>query len=238
MKKEGKFLLLMVMCIITVSANAQFFSKEEADDGVRFGVEFGLNRSWYSRDLLRKFVKLEPEKGINLGLTVDLPVVKSFYWKTGIFFTQKGYNGHKDCEEDLYFPEQMSINYLEIPILASYRYNFNKSTQLQINAGPYVAYWTAFEEGSNGKIKRKDIDSFKDEKDYYPKSFDVGIQVSEYLRFKKHFLVGLGFEYGLLKPYGNYPPKEESDLYYDSYANDCNYDSHQLNFFVSVGFVL
>lgn len=233
MKKERKFLLLMLLCIITVSANAQFFSKEEADEGVRFGVEFGLNRSWYSPDLLRRYVKHKPEKGINLGLTVDLPVVKSFYWKTGLFFTQKGYDGYKqsgwssdDVTSKVY---QMSINYLELPVLASYRYNFNETTQLQINAGPYVAYWTAFEKDEDGqKLKRKDIKDFKDE---YPKSFDVGIQVSEYLRFKKHFLVGLGFEYGLLKPYSNYPADDD---YYQSY----NLDSHQLNFFVSVGFVL
>ena len=238
MKKERKFLLLMLLCIITVSANAQFFSKEEADEGVRFGVEFGLNRSWYSRDLLRRYVKHEPEKGINLGLTVDLPVVKSFYWKTGLFFTQKGYDGYK--QSSIY---QMSINYLELPILASYRYNFNEKTQLQINAGPYVAYWTAFEKDEDGrKFKRKDFDSgsysFKDFKDEYPKSFDVGVQISEYLRFKKHFLVGIGFEYGLLKPYSNYPITQESEDYNESFENDYNLDSHQLNFFVSVGFVL
>ena len=222
----------MLLCIITVSANAQFFSKEEADEGVRFGVEFGLNRSWYSRDLLRRYVKHEPEKGINLGLTVDLPVVKSFYWKTGIFFTQKGYDGYKE-ESDF----QLSINYLELPILASYRYNFNKSTQLQINAGPYVAYLTAVEQGDY-KIKHKEYKDYCKDDEEYPKLFDFGIQVSEYLRFKKHFLVGLGFEYGLLKPYSNSPSDEGDEDYYPSPSSDYHLKSHQLNFFVSVGFVL
>ena len=37
--------------------------------------------------------------------------------------------------------------YLEIPVLASYRYNFSDAAQLQINVGPYFAY------GVGGKIK-------------------------------------------------------------------------------------
>ena len=145
--------------------------------------------------------------GFNAGFNVDIPVTQSMYVQTGLYYTQKGarwkdsekISGYKYEEKDSWKP-----GVLELPILASYRYNFNDNVQLQVNTGPYFAV------GINGKWKESitiDGESVSDDDDDMPlfgededgdhcfKRFDAGWQIGLGFTIKK-FYIGYTFEAG------------------------------------------
>ena len=88
------------------------------------------------------------------------------------------------------------MNYLELPILASYRYNFNEATQFQFNTGPYVAY------GLSGTFKVKEYGTTTLDADFFDfddtQRFDVGWQVGCGLKFAKNFYIGVAYEFGFM----------------------------------------
>ena len=113
-----------------------------------------------------------------------------FYVQTGLYLQNKGY---KEKEGDY----ELTANpmYLEIPVLASYRYNFSDAAQLQINVGPYFAY------GVGGKIKETDEgdedkwDCFGDKGADW-KRFDCGLQIGAGLTIAKNYYIGAAYEFG------------------------------------------
>jgi hypothetical protein len=56
----------------------------------------------------------------HVGIIADIPMMESLYVQTGLYLQNKGY---KEKEGDY----ELTANpmYLEIPVLASYRYNFS-----------------------------------------------------------------------------------------------------------------
>ncbi len=129
--------------------------------------------------------------GWHVGVVVDFPLLESLYIQSGLYYTAKGCKDESEGVKETYKP-----SYLEIPILASYRYNFSDAAQLQVNFGPYFAY------GLGGKVKfeyrgeTKEYDFFGDEDDdsYGAKRFDFGLQVGVGLTIAKHYFVGGGYE--------------------------------------------
>lgn len=120
--------------------------------------------------------------------------------------------------------EKWNLNYLQLPILASYRFTLTDNIKLHINAGPYVAV------GLGGKMKfeadgeKYDIKAFgtskggdyddewdyyasgwDDEDDYYDeegsekgglKRFDAGLTLGAGVSVNK-FYIGLSYDLGL-----------------------------------------
>ncbi len=205
-----KFILSLAAALVAITASAQrasstsssFFSTEKADQGVTFGVKAGLNVANFSGDV----EDLDSRAAFHAGVTVDIPIVQSIAIQTGLLFSSKGakfsYEDDEESEELKFKPM-----YLEIPILASYRYNFNESTQLQVNFGPYFAV------GVGGKVKEEyvnkywgdeteegELDFFGDEDDEESmgmKRFDAGLQIGAGVTFLKHINVGLAYQFGL-----------------------------------------
>lgn len=86
--------------------------------------------------------------------------------------------------------------YLDIPILAAYKFNISDNTKFVINAGPYLAF------GLGGKAKYGDVDYklFKsDEGDW--KRFDLGIQYGIGLELSDHYLINLTGQNGFICPW-------------------------------------
>lgn len=144
-----KILLIAVCAVCSLTASAQrassssssFFSTEKADQGITFGIRAGLNMANMSASEDGVSASPESRTSFHVGVIADIPLMQSLYIQSGLFFQNKGYKF--DDEEK----ETAKPMYLEIPILASYRYNFSDAIQLQINAGPYFAY------GIGGKVK-------------------------------------------------------------------------------------
>lgn len=184
-------------CALTVSAqrasssSTSFFSTEKVESGVQFGIRAGLNFSnmSYSED----GYSLSPKSrtSFHVGLIADIPVVESFYVQTGLYFQNKGWKLEYEYEET----ETAKPMYLEIPILASYRYNFSDAAQLQINFGPYFAY------GIGGKVKWESDEYEEEEYDFFDKDnfkrFDMGLQVGAGILLGQHYYLGFAYEFGL-----------------------------------------
>jgi len=181
-----KVLLIAVCAILSLTASAQratsssssFFSTEKADQPVTFGVRVGGNLSTMTGDI----DDVKSRFGFNVGVNVDIPLLQSLYLQTGLYATQKG------CKGDGY-DMKMNPLYLEIPVLASYRYNFSDATQLQVNFGPYMAY------GISGKFKYEGH-----EEDFFDdggaKKFDAGLQIGAGVTVSK-FYIGCAYQFGL-----------------------------------------
>ena len=213
-----KTILTLVCAIAALSVSAQrassssssFFSTEKSDEKVTFGVRGGVNFS----NLSIEGEGWDSHTGFHAGVNVDIPLLQSLYLSTGLYYTVKGFSGEEtDGEEKV--ERKSSANYLEIPVLASYRYNFSDNAQLQVNVGPYFAYgiggkqkYTAEYHSSRGWV----IDA-EGEQDYFDdedNKFDVGLQIGAGVTFAKHIYLGLAYEFGFINVVPDYKTKNSN----------------------------
>lgn len=181
---------------------------------VTFGIRGGLNLSTLS---LENEIVGGSKKGLtsfNAGVIVDIPISQSFYIQPGLYYSKKGckispnrgdyienfdyYDDHKDVK--------LSLSYVEMPILASYRYDIIENVQLQVHAGPFVGL---------SVINSCDLG-------YYSgggkAQVDFGMQFGAGVLFANHYYAGVGYDLGLLKQ-NNYGAKAKTR-----------------NFFVNIGY--
>jgi len=185
-----KLLLVAVCALSTMAVSAQrassssssFFSTEKAETGVRFGIRAGVNFSNISQKYEDEQVSstFDSRTSFHVGVIADIPLMESLYIQTGLYFQEKGSKSDGVTTNPMY---------LEIPVLASYRYNFSDAAQLQINFGPYLAY------GIGGKFKYDDGEDETDNAGF--KRFDCGLQVGAGITLAKHYYVGVSYEFGL-----------------------------------------
>ncbi len=199
-----KTLLIIACAVLSLTASAQrassssssFFSTEKAEGGIEFGIRAGMNLANASASD-ENGVSISPgnRTAFHIGVTADIPLMQSLYVQTGLFFQNKG---HKYKEDE--YTETSKPMYLEIPILASYRYDFSDALQLQINADPYFGY------GIGGKIKAEwddddsyyEVDFFGDGDDNYGANrFNCGLQFGAGLTFSNHYYLGFAYQLGL-----------------------------------------
>lgn len=172
------------------SSSSSFFSTEKAESGVRFGLRAGLNMSTLSLVEDNHTYTTDSRTAWHVGAIVDIPLMQSLYVQSGLYFMNKG--GKETEEED--YKLTYSPMYLEIPVLASYRYDFGSAAQLQINVGPYFAY------GVGGKVK-EEYDGEEDSEDFFhednAKKFDCGLQFGAGVTFASHYYLGFAYDLGL-----------------------------------------
>jgi len=195
-----KFLLVAAcaFCALTVSAqrasssSSTFFSTEKVEGGVQFGIRAGLNSSNMAFSSDGNTLTVKSRTSFHVGLIADIPVVESFYIQTGLYYQNKGWKQEYSGVESNYKPM-----YLEIPLLASYRYNFSDAAQLQINFGPYFAYGIGGKEKYDYGYDEDDYecDFFGDDGDW--NRFDMGLQVGAGVTFAQHYYIGFAYEFGL-----------------------------------------
>lgn len=191
-----KIILTIVGAIIATASFAQrasssstsFFSTEKSDQPITFGVRAGLNFANMSWEEDHSSLSLDSRTAFNVGLSVDFPILQSMYIQSGLYLSSKGCKEKSGSEEIT-----MSPMYLEIPVLASYRYDISESTQLQLNVGPYFGY------GIGGKYEAEKGDYSYDE-DFFEdddvKKFDCGLQIGAGVTFGKVY-VGCGYQFGM-----------------------------------------
>lgn len=202
-----KTLLMVVCAVCALTASAQrassssssFFSTEKSDEGVTFGIRAGLNFANMSTSYGGVSVSANSRTAFHVGAIADIPLMESLYIQTGLFLQSKGCKIDDNGEGDGKVTE--SPMYLEIPILASYRYNFSDALQLQVNFGPYFGYGIAGKE----KFEGEDYDGYNYERDFFGdgedqagyKRFNCGLQVGAGLTFSQHYYLGFAYQFGL-----------------------------------------
>lgn len=212
-----KLLIIAACAIMSLTANAgtdegtskKFFSAEKSKAKSTFGLRLGGNLANISGDVIDTDSRL----GLNAGVSIDIPVLESLYIYTGLYAAEKGFEVEAGSEK-----MEAKPLFLDIPVLASYRYNFNSSTQLQVDFGPYFAY------GLSGKVELESGGS-EYKQDCFDNSnlkrFDYGIQMGTGITVKRIY-AGIAYQIGL------------NDL------NDTkeNGDIHNRNFIFNIGYKL
>lgn len=209
-----KFLIAAVCVLSAATLSAQrasststsFFSAERPEKTVNLGLRAGYTLS----NVVASDGESESpsgKSGFLAGLNVDVAFMQSFGLNTGIFAVSKGYKSSYKEDGD---EETVTVNpmYLEIPVLASYRFNFGETSRVEVDFGPYFAV------GVGGKSKYKwkyeydgesGSDSFKifGGEDGWNR-FDCGLKVGAGVTFNKIY-VGLHYAFGLtnLNLYGD-----------------------------------
>lgn len=202
-----KIVLLAVLAVgMLFSVNAQ-----ELTWGVRGGlnistagdkytgkVESGESKSDYEQDFKSRL-------GFHLGVILDWGLSESFYIQPGLYFTTRGAK-IKESDEDAKYEEKYNLNYLQLPILASYRIALSDNVKWHINAGPYLAYgiggkvkWEASYDGESEKGDYKAFgvaDEDSDDEKGGLKRFDAGLSFGTGVSFDKVY-VGLTYDLGL-----------------------------------------
>lgn len=180
------------------SSSSSFFSTEKAEGGVQFGIRAGLDFANMSFSSDGYSVSPKSRTTFHVGVIANIPLMQSLYIQTGLYLQNKGCKIEDGDETTTYKPM-----YLEIPILASYRYNFSDAAQLQINFGPYLAY------GIGGKVKSEYegeseedfFGSYDDSDNAGYKRFDMGLEVGVGVTFASHYYVGVAYQFGLVNIY-------------------------------------
>ena len=156
---------------------------------LRWDVKFGMNFS--------NMTKLDDSKaitGFTMGVGADYAFNENWAFQPGIMITSKGYKMKYGDEKATARPV-----YLDIPILAAYKFDITDNTKFVINAGPYLAF------GLGGKYKQH-WDGGYDEKIFDDKGadcnrFDLGLQWGLGVELGEHYLVNFTAQHGFLNPF-------------------------------------
>lgn len=181
MKKQIILSLIAVSCTLSAFAqrasynSSSFFSTSRAEKSISVGIRGGFNVANSAEEAATTSMV-----GYNVGVSLDVPILESLYFQSGVYASEKGYNLNSI---------EARVHYLEFPILASYRYNINDNWQIQLNFGPYFAAGLAAKR-TNGS---HETDLFDRE---IMKRFDAGLQIGTGVTYKRVYL-GLGYDIGL-----------------------------------------
>lgn len=157
---------------------------------LRWDVKFGMNFS--------NATKLDDTKalpGFTMGVGADYAFNENWAFQPGIMITSKGFkvkeNGRKATTRPIY---------LDIPILAAYKFDLTDNAKFVINAGPYLAF------GLGGKYKDDDNDDWKvfDKEGSDWDRFDLGLQWGLGVELGEHYLVNFTAQHGFISPVDAY----------------------------------
>lgn len=177
-----KFLMTAVLGMFALAGFSQ----------VKWDAKLGMNFS-----NITKVDNTKALPGFQLGVGMDYGFSESWSLQSGLIISSKG--NKYDAEDAHDYSSKARPIYLDIPILAAYKFNISDNTKFVINAGPYLAF------GLGGKCKYDEGGDYKlfkgeDGDDAEMKRFDLGIQYGVGLEINEHYLVNLTGQNGFISP--------------------------------------
>lgn len=203
-----KVFLVGILTILCVSAT---FAQ------VRFGVTAGLNTSNYSGDVENSKFKA----GLQAGVVMDLAISQSFSIIPELLFSQRG-SKYDANVLGVKFSASETLNYLQLPINAAYKFDVGYGSKVFVFAGPYLGY------AISGKTKLSA--SVGGEKGSESESIKFGSGTSETNPFDFGLNVGVGYQYQRIFF------KLQYNQGLISLSNVDNYSEKNMNIGVSVGY--
>jgi hypothetical protein len=174
-----KVILVILVALSAVTMNAQ---------EIKFGVTAGLNLSNWSGD--DEDTKLKP--GFQVGVVADYALTESFSIAPELLFAQRGW---KAKESGLSI--STTLNYLQLPINALYKFNIADDSKFLVFAGPYFGYGLSgtMKAKYDGESESEDLKFGSD--DDQLSAFDFGVNVGIGYQYNKFFIkaqynLGLG----------------------------------------------
>ena len=182
MKKVLFVGILSILCISASFAQA------------RFGVTAGLNASKLSVSGEEDEMSFDFKAGSQVGVLMDYSINENFSIIPELLFSQRGakfkISNFEDLDvEDLDIKAKatMTLNYLQLPVNAAYKFDVGYGSKLFIFAGPYVGY------GISAKAKGES--SYEGVKVSMSEDLKFGSGEDEIKPFDFGINVGLGYEY-------------------------------------------
>lgn len=191
----------ILLSIFAVAATFGAF----AQDGSGFGAKLGMNVSSLSFSEDFEGEDTGSLTGINVGVFYDMEISESFYIQPGLSYTTRG-GKQEYSEEDYSETYKYKLGYLQVPVLASYRFAIGDTSKLAINVGPTFGYAISgkckWEDTDLGESEEGDYNLFEEEEGYESpyKRFEVGLNIGVEYQFSKYF-VGVNWEKGLTNVY-------------------------------------
>ncbi|CCZ07238.1 porin family protein [Culturomica massiliensis] len=166
---------------------------------IKWGVKAGLNLTTAGKDL-KDVMKdgdfdQKTKVGFHIGAFLDWGLTENFYIQPGLYYANKGVK-FENKEDDSY-KTKVNLSYLELPILASYRFSLSDNIKWHVNAGPYLAYGIGGKfkyEGEEGDEKEDAFGTGEDEAGL--KRFDFGLSFGTGVSFNAIY-VGVKYDLGL-----------------------------------------
>jgi len=169
--------------------------------------------------------------GFHLGVLLEIPIGKGFYFQPGIGYSSKGrkyeklYDTSFSAKDTIYYQNTLKLGYIELPLYLTYKVplSANHKSSFFISAGPYFSF---FYNGTTSQQSRTLIYGSTNKYEY--KSGDVDLAVGKGPDKYKTFDMGInakaGFELGNIMISGYYS-RGLSSFYDAQYAGTFN---HQL----------
>ena len=120
--------LLFSIFAVQQTANAQ------TKVGLRAGVNFS-NLNY--KDEAGKKTSTQAVPGIQIGLTVDIPLAGSFYVQPGLMYAQRGFKEETGSTLGYGVNFEVKADYFEVPVMLLFKPQVG-SGKLLVGAGPYV----------------------------------------------------------------------------------------------------
>jgi outer membrane protein W len=183
------FKKLLTISFLTMTS--ALVSQVQAQSGKvwSIGPEVGVNFSKFGRDANTNDMKA----GILAGAFVTYSIVNNFGITTKFLLSQRGYHRQNTI---LNKPEDLTLNYIEVPILA--RFFLNKSGRFRPNL--FVGPSLNFLMGATNKLGNDDAKKILNYKDVY-NTFDFGVTGGLGLNFaiadETRILLDARYVYGL-----------------------------------------
>ena len=143
--------------------------------------------------------------GYNVGVGMDYAFSEDWSLQSGLNFTGKGAK-----DEGV----KVKMNYVELPILAAYKFALGENMKFVVNAGPYLAVGLGGkmtvdgEDGGSVKLFSKEDGA----EEALMKRFDLGIQYGIGLELGEHYLVNFTGQNGFIAPRDYFWPIHQNDL--------------------------
>lgn len=186
------------MLLLAAVAVGMAFGANAQEKKVSFGVRAGMNISGindkYTGELDGASASdyesdFKSRVGFHVGVVMDWQLAGNFYLQPGLYYTTRG-GKIDESQEDYKYEEKWRMGYLQLPVLASYRFNISDKVKWHVNAGPYVAL------GLGGKVKYND-DGDKYDIKMFGTTPDDAEDDSDYKNGIKRFDAGLSFGMGV-----------------------------------------
>lgn len=223
------FYLISLLLGICLNAEAQNIEANNWNFGLRAGI-CAANQDGDIDDT-------DPILNFHVGGAVSYAFTSHFYIESGLSFSRKGCHTEESASAKSNLlstgisgklEETNNLYYLQVPILASYRFTFSNELGLNLQAEPYLAYGIAgkckWETSGDVKIlgintggkDEGDFDSFDD--DRYNK-FDTGVKISAGLQYNACSF-SLGCEHSVINIFDN----DDYDVYNNVLTFTFGYD--------------
>lgn len=210
-------LIATILAIFTSgTSKAVFFDTSKPEDLMNVGVRLGINTSNrnVNKDVFDIWNNNSWGTGVDLGVVAELNFAKWISVQPGIFFESRSgkysyinLNGYAEDGDQVIltqFGKDRSYSFI-VPVLASAHFNLFEKVRWNVEFGPYFQF--VLKNTVNGEFYTPVYNSYASlPTDYVgvtSTKFDFGLKMGTSLRLFGHYLVGIHYEAGCLKPWKN-----------------------------------